>query len=393
MESSKTLSRTEQWLFCLATGFSVAAVVYQQSMTEAIAAGFQVPAGSLSRLSVATQLGYGLGLVLGLPLGDLIAPRRLVPGVVGALGLVVIAESAAPSLDVLTVLCLLAGLLSIGGQLLIAYCAKAFAPEQRNRVVGGMMSALFGGLLCARVLSGWGAEHIGWRHVYLLAGGLTLLWAVGLACVLGPVSMGSPPRYGQMLRRQLGLWRGYPELRRLALVAACFFAASNGIWANVISLAHATLNWSAGQTGLLACTSIVALRAPQLARRLQQHLHWTGVIALFGAVLAAVSLAGFAIGTHVLMIVVFFIGCDLCIRSVHVISQGRVLGLDPAAASRLSSLFMTVFFTGAALGSWLGGIVARHYGWPGMFLFPLLCAGTGVALLRLRSGEVRFSPA
>ncbi|GAB7537069.1 MFS transporter [Burkholderia sp. 3C] len=393
MVSPQSLSPLDRWCFCLATGFSVAAVVYHQSMTGAIAATFGVPAGSLSRLSVATQLGYGLGLVLGLPLGDLIAPRRLAPAVIGALGLVVIAESAAPSLDVLTVLCFLAGMLSIGGQLLIAYCAKAFPPEQRARVVGSMMSALFAGLLGARVLSGWGAEHLGWRPVYLVAGALTLVWAARLVWAVGEVPMGQPPRYGQMQRRQLGLWQAYPELRRLALVAACFFAASNGIWANVISLAHATLNWSAGQTGLLAFSSVIALRSPSIVRRLQKHLHWSGVIVLFGACLATVSVAAFLVGTHLLMIVVFFIGCDVCIRSVHVISQGRVLNLDPSAASRLSSLFMTVFFTGAALGSWLGGIAARDFGWPGIFLFPLVCACTGLVVLRLGRGEVRFGPA
>lgn len=391
MTTSIPLSRADLWLFRLSTAFSVAAVVYHQSMTQMIAANFHVPAASLSILSVATQLGYGIGLVLGLPLGDTLRAKRLIPLTVGGLGIVLLALSAAPSLTVQTGLCALAGMLSIGGQLLIAYCARTALPEQRAGIIGSLLSALFAGLLFARVLSGWGAEYIGWRAIYLIAGGLTLLCGLRLLYVIADVPTHAHQRYGVLLKQQAGLWSSQPELRRLALVAACFFAASNGIWANVVSLAHTSLNWSAGQTGLLAFTSVVALRAPASAQWLQRYLPWTRVIVMFGAMLAAVSLAGFAIGTPLWMIVAFFIASDFSIRSVHAIAQGRVLGINPAAASRMNSLFMTVFFIGAALGSWLGGIAARNYGWSGMYLFPMFCAAAGVLLLLLGKRELKVS--
>lgn len=393
MTSQNALSRWALTLYCLATGFSVAAVVYHQSMTQLIAVSFGLSADSLWGLSVATQFGYGAGLILGLPLGDMIAPRRLIPATMLALGAVLLLVGIAPSPWLMVLLCGLAGLLSIAGQLLLAYSAKALAAEQRGRVVGSLLTSLFAGLLLARVLAGWGGEHIGWRGIYLTVGALTFVIGLALRGCIGEVPLAGQLRYGRMLSQQGALWLKLPELRRLALVAACFFAASNGIWANLSSLTHATLNWNAGQTGLLAFTSIAALRAPWLAQRLQRRLDWHGVIALLGVAIAATSLAGVWLGSQVLMIVAFLMVTDLGVRSVQTIAQGRVLGIDPAAASRLNSLFMTVFFFGAALGSWLGGVAIHRLGWAGMYLFPAACAAAGLLFLSWRNPALRFARA
>ncbi|MCW5282977.1 MFS transporter [Verminephrobacter eiseniae] len=390
MKPELSLPRWTLALYCLATGFSVAAVVYHQSMTQLIAATFQMPVDTLWRLSVATQFGYGVGLILGLPLGDMLPPRRLIPVSIISLGAVLLLVSWAPSPVLMTILFCLTGVLSIGGQLLIAHCAKTVAPEQRPVVVGHLLSSLFAGLLLARVLSGWGAEHLGWRAVYQLVGILTLLLGIALLRNIRQNAINTQLHYLPMLRQQGQLWLNQPELRRLALVAACFFAALNGIWANLASLAHATLHWSSGQTGLLAFTAIVALGAPAMVRWLQNHWHWSGVIVLLGTGVVAVSLAGCWLGSQLPMIIAFLIMSDVSVRSIQVITQGRVLSLDPFAASRLNSLFMTVFFLGAALGSWLGGIAVHHFGWTGMYLFPLVCTLFGLALLGWRNKELCF---
>src|SRR6218665_2652912 len=153
-----------------------------------------------------------------------------------------------------------------------------------------------------------------------LACRLSTRWHIDLAVGRRPLA-----HYLPMLRQQGQLWLNQPELRRLALVAACFFAALNGIWANLASLAHATLHWSSGQTGLLAFTAIVALGAPAMVRWLQNHCHWSGVIVLLGTGVVAVSLAGCWLGSQLPMIIAFLIMSDVSVRSIQVITQGRVL--------------------------------------------------------------------
>ena len=282
--------------------------------------------------------------------------------------------------------CFLAGLLSIGGQLLIAYSSKTVSPEARTQVVGALLSALFAGLLLARTLAGWGAEYIGWRAFYAIAGATTCLVALML---LGRIeeekNNAAKIRYPALVQSLVALWRSTPELRRLALVAACFFAALNGIWANIASLMQTTLHWSSGQTGLLALTAIAGLGSASLINVLQQRLSLENVVIFLGISLSVASITSYWMGATVLMIIIFLAIADLTVRSVHVITQDSVLAINRAAASRLNSLFMTVFFLGAAIGSWLGGMAVQAFNWGGMFLFPMLCAIAGTAALQFGS--------
>lgn len=392
MNSDTSMSRGVLALYCLATGFSVAAVVYHQSMTFLIAASFGLPVDALWSLSLATQLGYGAGLVLCLPLGDVHPPRVLIPGALLLLGVTLLLLSVAPTLTVVIVLCAVAGVLSVGGQLLIAHCARTCLPTERAAVIGSLLSSLFAGLLLARVLAGWGGEVVGWRGMYLVVGMLTMTLGLLIRAHLRIVPPSEPIGYGVILIRQYRLWMAHAPLRRLALIAACFFAASNGIWANLGSLTHTTLQWSTAQTGLLAFTSLAALRSPMLADYLQRKMRWQAVVMLLGTGLMLVSLAGAFMGAHVVMIVVFLVVADIAVRSVQALTQSRVLAINPAAASRLNSLYMTVFFLGAAVGSWLGGVAVHHLGWLGMYLFPLFCTLAGLGLL-LFSGHDESDPA
>ncbi|MFC0708579.1 MFS transporter [Azorhizophilus paspali] len=392
MNSNTPMLRRVLALYCLATGFSVAAVVYHQSMTFLIAASLGLPVDALWSLSLATQLGYGAGLVLCLPLGDVYPSRLLIPGALLLLGVTLLLLAIVPTLPLMIVLCALAGVLSVGGQLLIAHCAKTCLPSERAAVIGSLLSSLFAGLLLARVLAGWGGELVGWRGIYQLVGVITALLGFLIRPRLSEVQPSKPIGYGAMLASQCRLWMENPSLRRFALIAACFFAASNGIWANLGSLTHSTLQWSAAQTGLLAFTSLAALRSPMLANYLQHKMRWQAVVVLLGIGLMLVSLAGALVGANVFMIVVFLVVSDMAVRSVQALTQSRVLAIDPAAASRLNSLYMTVFFVGAAIGSWLGGLSVHYLGWLGMYLLPLVCALAGVGLTMLGGqGEAAWS--
>ncbi|WP_374347107.1 MFS transporter [Chitinimonas sp.] len=391
MQTATPLSRWALALYCLAVGFSVAAVVYHQSMTQMIAASFGLPSGALWGLSVATQSGYGAGLIFGLPLGDSLSPRRLIPAVMSGLGGVLMLLAVAPSLPVMIVFGVLAGLLSIGGQLVIAYCARTCSAAERPAVIGSLLSSLFAGLLLARVLAGWGSVQIGWRGVYMTVGALTVLLGLAMRRAIRALPPAASVGYVRMLGQQAQRWLDHAELRRYALIAACFFAASNGIWANLGSLTFATLHWSAGQTGLLAFTSLFALRSPKLAMWMQQRMRWQNAVILLGMAMALVSLLGMVEGASLPMIIAFLIFTDIGVRSVQALTQSRVLDIDPPAASRLNSLYMTVFFFGAAIGSWLGGVTIHHLGWAGMYLFPLLCAGAGIALLHLPGSAAKLA--
>jgi len=59
---------------------------------------------------------------------------------------------------------------------------------------------------------------------------------------------------------------------------------------------------------------------------------------------------------------------DLGVQAGHVSNQTRIYGIDPAARSRLNTVYMFCYFVGGGLGS-LGGAVCWHRaGWLGVCL-------------------------
>lgn len=378
------LRKRTEWLLAACTALSVAAVVYQQAMTPDIARSMGVPADTLWMLSVATQLGYGLGLLVGLPLVDRWQARRLIPLVLMLLGAVLLLMTTVSAVQWLTLLCGLAGLLSVGGQMLIAHHAKVLPPAQRLQLVGRLLAALFAGLLLARLAAGWGSQVWGWRSVYLVAGGLTMLCGSLLARALAPTPthlLVKTPLSG-LWRAQGALWLETPELRRQACVAACFFAVLNALWGNLAALLGHSWTWSPSQIGLLALTALVSLGAPRAALRMQARWGWQPAIKGLGWLLVVAGLLAAAAGLSLPVLLAFLVVAELGVRAIHVLTQGQALSLSTTAAGRINSLFMSVFFVGGALGSWLGGLAVKLGSWPALLLFCALSCSVGLALLR-----------
>ena len=121
-----------------------------------------------------TQVGYGVGLLLLVPLGDVLDRRRLIVTQLrcrwSALALVAAAWSPA----VLLLGMAAVGLLAVVAQVLVAYAATLARPEERGRVVGAVTSGIVVGILLARTFAGLVTELAGWRAVYLASAALTL---------------------------------------------------------------------------------------------------------------------------------------------------------------------------------------------------------------------------
>jgi MFS family permease len=63
-------------VLAVGTGLAVANIYYSQPLLAPIGSGFGVSQGSTTLVVTLTQLGYALGLVVLLPLGDFDLPRR-----------------------------------------------------------------------------------------------------------------------------------------------------------------------------------------------------------------------------------------------------------------------------------------------------------------------------
>jgi MFS family permease len=137
-------------LFAVATGAVVANIYYVQPLVGTIAPDIGLPAQVASLLVTLTQLGYAAGLLLLVPLGDLLENRKLIARMVGAsaiaLGLAAIAWNGTSFLAA----SLLIGVSSAAVQIMVPMIASLTPDAIRGRVVGNVMAGLLLGILLAR---------------------------------------------------------------------------------------------------------------------------------------------------------------------------------------------------------------------------------------------------
>src|SRR6202161_4568610 len=95
--SQRTLSPRLVLLMAVACGAAVANIYDAQPLLSTIAHDFSVSDGTAGLLVTASQVGYAAGLVLLVPLGDLLERRRLITGILLITALALLATALAPT--------------------------------------------------------------------------------------------------------------------------------------------------------------------------------------------------------------------------------------------------------------------------------------------------------
>lgn len=104
------------FLFAVAGGAAVGNLYWAQPLFEIIAEDLGVATATAGLLVTATQIGYALGILLLVPLGDMLDRRRMVPALmVSAAALV--ACAVAPSFAFLAGAVFVLGLTTVSGQI------------------------------------------------------------------------------------------------------------------------------------------------------------------------------------------------------------------------------------------------------------------------------------
>jgi predicted MFS family arabinose efflux permease len=358
------LTRRLALLLAVATGLAVANLYYAQPLLHTIGDDLGTTEGRTGLVVTAAQVGYAAGLALLVPLGDLVARRRLIPGILGGMAVALVGAAVAPSLAVLAVALVLVGIGAVAAQLIVALTAGLADDGQRGRAVGEVMAGLLLGILLARTVSGVVASLFDWRAVFALAA----VVAVGLAVVLARVVPAESPRpalgYGTVLRSTVALLRDIPALRRTALAGALVFAAFSVFWTTIsFHLSGAPFGWGDGAIGLLGLVGAAgALCATGAGRIADRGLALPARVG--AATLVAISFALLWAGRHsVAAIVVAVVVLDVGVQGVQVLNQSVIYELAPDARSRITSAYMTLYFVGGALGSAGGAAAYDSGGW------------------------------
>ena len=350
-------------LFAIAAGLLAANVYYSQPIAELIAASLGFSSSATGLIAAFTQAGFGIGLFLIVPLGDLMENRRLVLTLtaVTALALLTTAISAAPTAYLASAL--LVGLGSVAVQVLIPFAAH-MAPERvRGRVVGNVMI----GIMLARPASSFATQAMSWHAVFYVSGASMFALALALALALPKREPAATISYLALLRSMGRLALTTPVLQRRALYQACLFGAFSLFWTTVPLLLTQSFHMSQGGVALFALVGGAGAIAAPLAGRAADK-GWTESGTAFAILCVAVAIlitrfaaTGSSLGIPLLAAAAILL--DFGMTANLTLGQRAIFVLGAEYRSRLNGLYMSAFFAGGAVGSTLGGLAFALGGW------------------------------
>ncbi len=377
-------------LMAVATGLIVASNYYAQPLLDTIALQFKLSTNMAGFIVTTAQLGYAVGLLFLVPLGDIFERRRLILIMtsLSACGLLITALST----DIWQILLgtALTGLFSVVAQVLIPMAASLAKPHQRGKSVGIIMSGLLLGILLARTVSGALAMIGGWRAIYWFAFVLLMILILIMWRKLPQYKQTANLNYFQLLASIGRLFFTTPVLAIRALLGAIAFANFALLWtAMAFLLAGPPFYYSEGVIGLFglvgAAGALMATQAGHLVDKGKGKIVTTCSLILlllsWGLIgFAKESLIGFIIGILIL---------DLAVQGVHVTNQSTLYRIMPDARNRLTAGYMTCYFIGGALGSMASGYAYQYAGWYGVTIAGGILSVLGLIIWAIGT---RFDP-
>lgn len=384
------LSPRQVLMVAIACGVIVANLYFAQPLIGLIQHDIHLAPAAAGFIVTLTQVGYGLGLLLIVPLGDLLENRRLIIAALLSSLLALLGLASSQNAASFLAAAFLVGLTCVSAQVLVPYAAQLAPAATRGETVGKVMSGLLLGIMLARPVSSLLAGALGWRAVFVVAAAGVVALAVAIRATLpartpparasGPL----PSRYASLLASMAGLLRGTPLLRRRAAYHAMMFAAFSLFW-TVVPLLLTSPRFGFSQTGvaLFALAGVSGAIAAPIAGRAADRGHTRiGTVLALGAGAVSFALPWLVPGWNgvvLALLVAAGILLDMGVSANLVLSQRAIYALGDEHRSRLNGLFMAIFFAGGAVGSALGGWAWAHGGWAWTSalgaVFPLLALG------------------
>jgi predicted MFS family arabinose efflux permease len=372
----------------------VSTIYLCQPLLPEMGATFGAGAAAAGQVGVATQVGYALGMLSFVPLGDTTERRRLVMRMFACVSIALFLQACAPNLPMLLVLCAMSGAFACVAHIVLPIAPDVAEPAERGKAIGVVMTGLLSGVLLARTFAGWLSELVAhmttriasWRVVFFIAACISAALVPAVRRLMPEL----PPRekltYPEAMRSLWNLLREEPLLRESCVVGALAFGTFSAFW-NTFAFVMATHGQGAAVTGTFGLVAAAGAGAASSLGRLAdrrgpRYVVSLGLAALSAAYLGIYATERFALGAqasghlrmlpYLLTLAAAVVIMDVGVQSVQLGNQSRIFSLRPDARSRINTLYMTFYFTGGALGSTASPILWQHFGITGLSGLELL---------------------
>jgi predicted MFS family arabinose efflux permease len=363
--AQKPVSAGMTFLLAAACGLTAANIYYSQPLISLIAPDVGLGKTAASLIVTLTQIGYCLGLVSVVPLGDLVENRALTFWTLLCAVVALLAAAFAPTASLFLAAALLIGLASVAAQILVPIAAHLAPDASRGRTIGNVMSGLLLGVMLARPVSSLIAHALGWRAVFIFSALATTILAFALRALLPERRPKADHGYFALIASMGALLRDTPQLRRRGAYQATLFAAFSLYWTAVpLELAGPTFGLSQRGIALFALAGAGgALSAPIVGRIADRG--WGRACTGISMAIVAASFLIARIGGGGSMVALLLAGIllDAGVQGNQVVGQRVIYGLGDQARSRLNGLFIAMFFVGGAVGSSIASLAYAKGGW------------------------------
>jgi predicted MFS family arabinose efflux permease len=374
-------------ILAVCCGLSVANIYFNQPLLLEISRAFHVSEGRAAAVSVATQVSYAAGLLLLVPLGDVRERRRLILLLFLCIAAFLALAALAPALSVLIAASVGIGVSSAITHVIVPIAPELVAHEQRGRAIATVMTGVLLGALLGRALSGAVASLAGWRVVFASAAAVNLLALLLLRRGLPGLPAAHPVPYGQAMRSLFRLLAGQPLLREAAAQSGLVFSSFSGFWTTLpFLLGSPRYHLGPVVVGAFGLVGAAGVTVAPLAGRMSDR---RGSRYVIDAALLVMAVSWLVLWAGQRWLVALIAGCillDAGTQMSQIANQTRVFGLLPQARARINTVYMTLYFLGAAAGSAGATLAWEHGGWTGVSL-----AGLGLlalsALVHWRGGR------
>lgn len=349
------------FILAISCGSLAANIYYAQPIVQFIAKDLNISSDLSGLLTTLTQIGYGLGLFLIVPMADLFKSKKIIVILIGLSIISLIGTLISTNGIVFIILITIIGIGACAAQMLVPLTMRIVPIEEAGKYVGKVMSGLLIGIMIARPLSIGITDWFGWRMVFLFS--LIMLVVVLLLIIKFlpnyEVVSSSNMSYPNLIASMVKLLINTSSLQQRAFYHACLFATFSLYWTIMPMLLRSEpLNFSNNEIALISFVAIAgALLAPTIGKIADKGYIFTMTNVSMVLVLLSIVLL-FFVKDHslfsVILILISGISIDIGVAGNLLLGQKVIFGLNPEIRNRLNGLYMTIFFLGGAFGSWIG---------------------------------------